>query len=195
MLSAIYKSLISTVFLGFILCGFYPLIVYGLGTLLFNDNATGGIIFKNGKAVGARLIGQTFSKPYYFHGRPSAAGNNGYDASNSSGSNLGPTNQKFYDTLKDNIDKFLKDNPTIKKGEVPTDIVTSSGSGLDPHISPESAYAQTNRVAQARQLNPDNVKALIQSHIREPQFGFLGERVVNVLELNLDLDAKYPNKQ
>src|SRR5690242_10945898 len=148
MLSAIYRSLVATLTLGIILCGAYPLIVYGVGNIFFHENATGGIIEKEGKIVGARLIGQGFSKPEYFHGRPSAAGNQGYDASNSSGSNLGPTNQKFYDSLKGNIDQFLKENPSIKKGHVPTELVTTSGSGLDPHISPDAAFAQASRVAQ-----------------------------------------------
>src|SRR5208283_793656 len=142
MLTLIYRSTVATIVLAVLLCGIYPLIVTGIGKVLFADHSSGGIITVDGKPVGARLIGQAFSKPEYFHGRPSSAGDKGYDASNSSGSNLGPTNQKFYDTLKGNVDAVLKDNPTLKKGEIPTDLVTASGSGLDPHISPEGAQVQ-----------------------------------------------------
>ena len=189
MLKLIYRSTMATVLLVVLLCGVYPLIVTVLGKVLFAEKANGGIIFlKNGKAVGAKLIGQGFSKPEYFHGRPSAAGKDGYDASNSSGSNLGPTNQKFVDGLKANIDGVLKDNPDLKKGEVPVDMVTASGSGLDPHISPEAAAAQVKRVARARGLSVEEVGHLMESHIEGPQWGIFGEPVVNVLVLNLDLD-------
>ncbi len=183
-----------TAIFALLLCGVYPLVVYCVGNVLFSSQASGGLITRNGTVVGARLIGQSFSKPEYFHGRPSAAGDKGYDAANSSGSNLGPTNPKFYDTLKGNVETFLKENPSIKKGEVPTDIVTASGSGLDPHISPEAAYAQAKRVAEARKMNNDQVKAIIQAHVEGPQLGFLGESVVNVLALNLELDEKYPRR-
>lgn len=192
MLNIIYRSFKATVLLGLILCGGYPLIVYGIGNLLFHDKATGGIIEKDGKPIGARLIGQNFSKPEYFHGRPSSAGSQGYDATSSSGSNLGPTHQKLQDALKSNVEGFLKDNPSVKKGEIPTEIVTASGSGLDPHISPEAAYAQINRVAQARHLPVEQIRALIEEQKEGPQMGILGESVVNVLSLNLALDQKYP---
>lgn len=182
----------ATLLLAVILCGAYPLIVYGIGMVLFHDNATGGIVEFNGKVIGAKLIGQGFSKPEYFHSRPSSAGDKGYDAANSSGSNLGPTNQKFYDTLKGNVEGFLKDNPTVKKGEVPTDAVTASGSGLDPHISPENALAQAERVAQARKASVYEVRELVQKHVEGPQLGIFGEPVVNVLLLNLELDQKMP---
>ncbi|MGZ3712896.1 MAG: potassium-transporting ATPase subunit C, partial [Bdellovibrionota bacterium] len=122
MMKTLYRSFMATAILTVILCGAYPLLVYGIGSILFSDKTTGGIIFKDGKPIGAKLIGQGFSKPEYFHGRPSAAGS-GYDAANSSGSNLGPTNQKFADGLKANVDAVLKDNPSLKKGEVPTDLV------------------------------------------------------------------------
>lgn len=189
MLKAIYQSVLATFLLAVILCGVYPLVIYGVGMVFFHDKAMGGIIEKDGKPVGAELIGQAFSKPGYFHGRPSAAGN-GYDASNSSGSNLGPTNQKFYDTLKGNIDAFLKDNPSVERGEIPVDAVTASGSGLDPHISPENAFAQAERVARARKMDTLSVRELIARHIEGPQWGIFGEPVVNVLRLNLDLDRK-----
>ena len=130
MLKLIYRSLVATVFLAILLCGVYPLVVTGIGKVLFADKANGGLITNaEGKVVGAKLIGQAFTKPEYFHGRPSAAGN-GYDAANSSGSNLGPTNQKFIDGVKANVDAVLKDNPNLKRGEVPVDLVTASGSGL-----------------------------------------------------------------
>lgn len=182
----------ATLALGLILCGAYPLFVYGVSQVLFHDQATGGIIEKDGKAIGAKLIGQSFSRPEYFHGRPSAAGDKGYDASNSSGSNLGPTNQKLYDTLKGNVEAFMKDNPGVKSGEVPTDAVTASGSGLDPHVSPENALVQAERVAQARKASVESVRELVQQHIEGPQLGIFGEPVVNVLSLNLDLDTKFP---
>ena len=192
MLRTLYKSIMATLILGLIVCGVYPLVIYGVGNLLFHAKANGGVIERDGHIVGARLIGQSFSKPEYFHGRPSAAGDKGYDAANSSGSNLGPTNQKLYDALKTNIDNFLKENPTVKKGEVPTDIVTSSGSGLDPHISPEAAYAQVNRVAQVRGIAAEVLKAFVVEHVEGPQLGIFGEPVVNVLMLNLDLNDKFP---
>jgi K+-transporting ATPase ATPase C chain len=194
MLSMLYKSTVATLVLAFIVCGVYPLIVTGIGQVIFSDQASGGMILREGKPIGAKLIAQGFSRPEYFHPRPSAAGDKGYDASNSSGSNLGPTNQKFYDTLKGNVDGFLKDNPDVKKGEVPVDLVTASGSGLDPHISPESAMIQAPRVAQARKTSLESVKSLIEKHVEGPFLGIFGEAVVNVLLLNLDLDQKFAGK-
>jgi K+-transporting ATPase ATPase C chain len=189
MLKTIIRSFVATVILAILVSGVYPLVVTGVGQLLFHGQANGGLIAgADGKIVGARLIGQGFSKPEYFHGRPSAAGDKGYDAANSNGSNLGPTNQKFYDTLKGNIDSVLKDNPSLKKGEVPVDLVTASGSGLDPHISPEAAFVQVERVSAARGMSKDLVKKLVEDHIEGPQLGLLGEAVVNVLMLNMDLD-------
>jgi K+-transporting ATPase ATPase C chain len=194
MLKLIYRSTVATLLLAVILCGVYPLAVTVVGRLLFKDKADGGIIVVNGKAVGAQLIGQAFTKPEYFHGRPSSAGSapsapNGYDASNSSGSNLGPTNQKFVDGLKSNVDAFLKDNPEVKKGEIPTDLVTASASGLDPHISPEAAYVQVSRVAKARGMDAAQVRKLVDDNVEAPQLGIFGEKVVNVLQLNLALDS------
>ena len=184
----------ATLILAVICCGVYPLIVTGIGQALFPDHASGGIIQRNNKAIGAKIIGQGFSKPEYFHGRPSSAGDKGYDAANSSGSNLGPTNQKFFDAVKGNVENVLKENPTLKKGDVPVDLVTASASGLDPHISPESAMVQADRVAQARKVGVDQVKALIQEHIVGPQLGIFGESTVNVLLLNLALDEKFTVK-
>lgn len=194
MMMLVYRSTIATLLLAVILCGVYPLAVTGVARVLFRDKADGGMIHRgDGTVVGARLIGQAFTKPGYFHGRPSAAGSapsapNGYDAANSSGSNLGPTNQKFADTLRANIDAVLKENPGLKKGEVPTDLVTASGSGLDPHISPEAARVQVNRVAKARGIAAEEILRLVEKHIEGPQWGIFGEPVVNVLLLNLDLD-------
>lgn len=192
MLTLIYRSTVATLLLAVILCGAYPLIVTAFGKVLFPSNTNGGIItLQDGKAVGAKLIGQAFSKPEYFHGRPSAAGN-GYDASNSSGSNLGPTNQKFVDGLKANIFRVLKDNPHLKKGDIPVDLVTASGSGLDPHISPEGALSQVSRVANARSISAEDLKSLVQKRVEGPQLGIFGESVVNVLLLNLELDQLHP---
>jgi len=188
MLKYLYQSIMATLVLGVLVCGVYPLLVTVIGQAVFPAQSKGSFIYRgDGKAIGSRLIGQTFSKPEYFHSRPSAAGT-GYDAANSSGSNLGPTNQKFVDGLKANIEAVLKDNPTLKKGEIPSDLVTASASGLDPHISPEGAYAQVDRVAHARGIESSKLKALVEDKIEGFQVGFLGERVVNVLELNLALD-------
>lgn len=192
MLNSIYKSVMTTLLLGLLLCGAYPLFIYGVGNLLFQKQATGGLLKRKGVIVGAHLIGQRFSKPGYFQGRPSSAGDKGYDASKSSGSNLGPTNHKFYEALQVNIHQFLKENPNIKLGEVPTNSVTASGSGLDPHITPEAAYVQVHRVAQARSISTNEIKGFVQEHIEGPQLGIFGEPVVNVLTINLDLDKKFP---
>ncbi len=187
-MKTLYRSIMATLILAVLCCGVYPLVVTWIGQALFSDEASGGIVQRDGKPVGAKLIGQSFAKPEYFHGRPSAAGT-GYDAANSSGSNFGPTNQKQYDAVKANVEAFLKDNPSIKKGEIPADIVTASGSGLDPHISPEAALAQAERVAGARHLGVDRVKQLIVQYTEGPQWGIFGESRVNVLGLNLALDG------
>jgi len=185
----LYRSLMATLILGFILCGAYPLLVYGVGSILFHDQIRGGILFsKEGKSIGANLIGQSFTSAKYFHSRPSSAGDKGYDAANSSGSNLGPTNQKFYDALKANIDTVLKENPSLHRGQVPGDLVTGSASGLDPHISPEAALAQVDRIAAARSLDPARLREVVQAHVEGPQWGLFGDPVVNVLRLNIDLD-------
>jgi K+-transporting ATPase ATPase C chain len=190
MLKTIYQSVVSTLILGILVCGLYPALVTVLGSTIFPDQANGSLIVNSqGSVVGSKLIGQNFSKPEYFHGRPSSAGDKGYDASNSSGSNLGPTNQKFADGLKSNIDAVIAQNPGLTKGQVPNDLVTGSGSGLDPHISPESAEVQIARVANARHLDVALLQDLVKHKIEGPQLGFLGESTVNVLELNLALDA------
>jgi K+-transporting ATPase ATPase C chain len=186
----IYRSLMANLILVALVCGVYPAIVTVLGHIFFENQAKGSLVLnKEGKVIGSKLIGQNFSKPEYFHSRPSSAGDKGYDAGNSSGSNLGPTNQKLLDTVKANVDGFLKDNASIKKGDVPVDMVTASASGLDPHISPEGAFAQVDRVASARRLEPGKLKKLVEHYVEAPEWGIFGQPVVNVLELNLALDG------
>ena len=180
-------TLLMTVLTGLI----YPGVVTGLCQLLFPRPANGSLLEVNGKIVGSTLLGQNFSKPEYFHPRPSAAGNDGYDATASSGSNLGPTNQKLVDRMKADIAKFRKENPAYQ-GPIPADLLTTSASGLDPDISPASALAQAPRVAQARGAALDQVGHLIEAHIEGRQMGFLGEPRVNVLSLNLELDKRFP---
>jgi K+-transporting ATPase ATPase C chain len=195
MFKIIYRSILMTLILTVILCGAYPLLVTIVGQVLFHDRANGGILVRDGKRVGARLIGQGFSRPEYFHGRPSAAGDKGYDATNSGGSNLGPTSQKLLKAVEANVKTVLQDNPGLASGQVPVELVTASGSGLDPHISPEGAYVQVARVAKARGISPDQVKALVAAHTEGRQYGIFGEPVVNVLLLNLDLDQASPVKK
>jgi K+-transporting ATPase ATPase C chain len=188
MLPALRMTLVLTVLTGLI----YPGIVTGLCQMLFPNQANGSLIYKDGKVIGSSLIGQNFTKPEYFQPRPSAAGN-GYDATASSGSNLGPTSQKLVDRVKASADKFHKDNPNFT-GPVPADLLTASGSGLDPHLSPESADAQVDRVAQARAASPQDIRSLVAQLTESRDLGFLGEPRVNVLKLNEALDAKYGHK-
>jgi len=169
---------------------FYPLIVTGLAQLIFPHRANGQLIVKDGKVVGSTIIGQGFSGAAYFHPRLSAAGN-GYDAANSGGSNLGPTNQKLIDRVKSDVAANQPDNPATP---VPIDLVTTSASGFDPHITPAAAEFQLSRVSKARGIAPDQLRTLIAKHTEARQLGFLGEARVNVLELNLDLDEHFPTK-
>jgi K+-transporting ATPase ATPase C chain len=179
---AIKATLLLTVLTGLL----YPLAVTGLAQILFPHQANGSLKVVNGKTVGSELIGQSFTKPEYFHGRPSAAGN-GYDGLNSGGSNYGPTNQKLADRVSDDVKKFRAENPTYT-GPIPADLLTASGSGLDPHISPASADVQVARIAAARGVSADTVRQLVAAHTEGRQYGLFGEPRVNVLELNLALD-------
>ena len=180
-------TLFFTVLTGLI----YPGVVTGLCQLLFPSKANGSLVEVNGQAVGSSLIGQNFTRPEYFQPRPSSAGNDGYDASASTGSNYGPTNQKLIDRVKASVDKFRKENPHYR-GPLPADLVTASGSGLDPHISPASAEAQAARIARVRGISLQKVQQLIAEHTEGRTLGFLGEPRVNVLNLNMALDRTAP---
>jgi K+-transporting ATPase ATPase C chain len=183
---AILVTLVTTVLFGII----YPLGITAIAQLLYPSEANGSLMQRNGQVVGSRLLGQTFSSPGYFHPRPSAAGT-GYDASQSSGSNLGPTNHQLIDRVKSDVEKLRAENPGVP---IPVDLVTTSGSGLDPEISPAAAEFQVPRVARERSMLAADVQALVSKHTLLRQFGFLGEPRVRVLELNLDLDATHPRR-
>lgn len=166
----------------------YPAVVTAVATVVFPRQAAGSLITRNGVVVGSALIAQSFARPEYFHPRPSAAGN-GYDASASSGSNLGPTSQKLMDRVKEAVAAYRKENPTYA-GPIPADAVTASGSGLDPHISPANADIQAVRVAKARGVDVARVQALVANATDGAWLGFIGDRGVNVLRLNLALDQE-----
>ncbi len=188
-LDEIRSAVLVTLVLAVVCCGLYPLVVFGLGQALFPQQANGSLIVDaQGTVRGSRLIGQQFTGEKYFHSRPSAAGN-GYDSTSSGGSNLGPTSQKLRDSLAQNVNDYRAQNGLPTNAPVPADAVTASGSGLDPHISPQNAELQVNRVARARGVTEATVRALVREYTEQPDFGVLGEPGVNVLELNLALDA------
>jgi len=184
LLIAVLMTIVTTLLLGVV----YPLVVTGVAQVVFPAKANGQLIERDGKTVGSRIIGQAFSSPGYFRSRPSAAGT-GYDAANSAGTNLGPTNKKLVDAVTAAADAAKQENPAVP---VPVDLVTSSASGLDPHISPAAADFQVPRVARERGIPEDEVRRLVSMHSAGRQFGILGEPVVNVLELNLALDTEHP---
>ena len=187
--SEIRVAVLATLILAVVCCGLYPLVVFGIAQVFFRDLANGSLIVdKDGAVRGSKLLGQGFTAEKYFHSRPSAAGN-GYDAANSSGSNLGPTSQKLNDAIKERIEAYRKENGLKESEPVPADAVTASGSGLDPHISLRNAELQAVRVAKARNLSAEQVRSLIRRHTDSPQLGALGEAGVNVLKLNLALDG------
>jgi K+-transporting ATPase ATPase C chain len=186
--SDIRGAILSTVVLAIVCCGLYPLIVFGVSQAFFRDKANGSLIVDQAGAIrGSKLLGQGFIDPKYFHPRPSAAGN-GYDAANSSGSNLGPTSQKLKDAIKDRIEAYRTENGLTAEQEVPADAVTASGSGLDPHISPRNAEFQVPRVAKVRGVSEEKVRELIGQNTEGRDLGILGDLGVNVLQLNLALD-------
>lgn len=180
LITAVLMTIAMTILLGIV----YPLVVTVLAQVLFKDTANGQIVHRNGEAIGSRIIAQPFTSPKYFHPRPSAAGN-GYDAANSGGTNLGPTNQKLIDRVRADAAALHQENPNEP---VPIDLLTTSASGLDPEISPAAAGFQVPRVARERGLSEPAVRDLVQKYTQQRDFGLLGEPRVNVLELNLALD-------
>jgi K+-transporting ATPase ATPase C chain len=187
LVTAILMTIVTTIFLGLI----YPLVVTGLAQVIFPDKANGQLIDRNGQIIGSRIIGQPFSSPGYFRSRPSAAGAAGYDGTSSAGTNYGPTNKKLIDRVKADVEKVQQENPGMP---VPVDLVTTSASGLDPHISPAAAEFQVPRVARERGVSEEQIRSLLQAHTQGRQLGLLGEPRVNVLELNLDLDGRFSRK-
>jgi K+-transporting ATPase ATPase C chain len=177
-------TVVTTVLLGVI----YPLTITAIAQVVFPDQANGQLIERNGETIGSRIIGQGFSSPGHFRSRPSAAGM-GYDAANSAGSQLGPTNKKLIDAVTANVEAARKENPNVP---VPIDLVTTSASGFDPHLSPAAADFQVPRIARERSMAEADLRRLVEAHTEGRQLGFLGESRVNVLELNLELDRKYP---
>ncbi len=182
--TSVVYTVVTVIGLGLI----YPLVVWGIAALLFHHQAYGSLVEVNGTVVGSELVGQVFSKPKYFHGRPSAAGK-GYDPTQTGGTNFGPTSKKLIDATKRAIAALKQENPAAS-GPIPMDLVTSSGSGIDPDISPAGAYYQAARVAKARGLSLDAVRAQIAAHVIPRQLGILGEPRINVLDLNRALDAQ-----
>lgn len=187
LLTAALMTIVTTLLFGVV----YPLVVTGLAQAMFPDKANGQLLQYDGRVVGSRLIGQVFDSPQYFHGRPSAAGA-GYDAASSGGTNLSPTSRKLVDAVRSAVERARTDHPAAP---VPVDLVTSSASGLDPHISPAAAAFQVSRIARARGVSEEEVHALVAAHTQGRQWGLLGEPRVNVLELNLALDGRWPTNK
>jgi len=186
-------AIVGTLVLAIVCCGFYPLAVTGISKLAFAQKANGSLIVdKSGTVIGSELLGQNFTGEGYFHPRPSAAGASGYDAANSGGSNLGPTSQKLADQIKERVATYRASNGLTENQAVPADAVTASASGLDPHISPANAALQVARVAKSRGLAPGKVQELITANTDKADLGLLGESGVNVLKLNLALNAISP---
>jgi K+-transporting ATPase ATPase C chain len=185
LVTSILYTIVTVIALGLV----YPLVITLIGSLIFPHQANGSYVESNGKVVGSEIIGQLWTKPQYFQGRPSAAGK-GYDPTSTGGTNLAPTSKKLMDATKATIAALKKANPGAA-GEPPIDLVTSSGSGIDPDISPEAARWQVPRVAAARRMTPAAVQAIVEAHVTARQFGILGEPHVNVLDLNLALDAAH----
>ncbi|HZP45934.1 MAG TPA: potassium-transporting ATPase subunit KdpC [Candidatus Binataceae bacterium] len=182
---AVRMTLVLTLLTGIV----YPIAMVATAHLLFPRQADGSLVERNGEVVGSSLIGQNFTSPRYFHGRPSAAGDKGYDATNSGGSNLAPTNKALIDAVKARVRALRESDPALNHDPIPVDLVTTSGSGLDPAITPAAAAVQVPRVARARGLSEATVRALVAAHTSGRTLGLLGEPAVNVLELNLALDA------
>ncbi len=188
--SEIRGAVAATLVLAAVCCGLYPLVVFGIGQALFHHKANGSLIVDaSGSVRGSEWLGQNFSGEKYFHTRPSAAGN-GYDAANSSGINLGPTSQKLSDAIKERVAAYRKENGLSETEPLPADAVTASGSGLDPHISLRNAELQVARVAKARNIDAERVRALVRANTDSPDLGVLGDPGVNVLKLNLALDKQ-----
>jgi potassium-transporting ATPase KdpC subunit len=186
LITAVLYTVVTTIIFGLV----YPFVVTGLAQALFHYKANGQLIYQNGELVGSRIIGQPFSAPQYFHSRPSFAGN-GYDAANSGASNYAPTNKKLIDRVAGDVTALQVDHPGV---DVPIDLVTASGSGLDPDITPAAAEFQVARVVRERHLFEDTVRRLVLEHTQGRQFGFIGEPRVNVLQLNMDLDRLTASK-
>ncbi len=188
--SELRPAIAATLVLAAVTCGVYPLIVTGIAKTVFKDQASGSLIMnEEGQVIGSTLLGQNFTSDRYFHPRPSAAGA-GYDAASSGGSNLGPTSTKLHDAIRDRVIAYRSLNGLAADVKVPADAVTASGSGLDPHISPRNAELQAARVAKARNLDIAKVNELITANTTPPDFGIFGDAGVNVLQLNLALDAQ-----